>query len=456
MSNIPISKNQQVYTDRYGQNPNDQDQNVRSQDPYSDAVNYEQQLFDEYGIEENGDFGSEDATAYRQIAEGSPSAGTPGENELFGDMNDEELVQSGRSMATQDRSEELSEFEKGRVQLNAILTEVENSSIPASKKSSMIRQINDLKKKLEDGKEEGLDAVEELTDAARGLIEENPPLPNRLASQFSEAGLECTEDQIEKALKHAGLSEEDIGKIRLPTDAATSQNLLAFFQELDPHFAQLFADKPYGKDSMKQLTVLMQHTLNLKSAPSQEQVAAFLEPNVNVVWDGAEISRGLNSGRGADMKDAFLILSGVWIGGGSGLDLSGLPAEIFSMLTATVAGGDTQALHDKIWSGHNDFDRSHHTWNDIIRNIVSTIYEKADRSPYLLQRFLKLIPKQILEDFRDVVISHSGELNEKHAGDLITSQEAHDVLDWAIAGGEPPPFLVESSTPPPTPTPSTP
>lgn len=415
MGNTPISKNQEVYTDRYGPRPDVQ----QPQDPYADTVDYEEQLQNEFALNESWDPGPENAAAYRQIEDGTPNSPYPGaENELFGDMNDEQLVQSGQAMATRNNAEELSEFEKARVQLNGLLTEIEDSSIPASKKTSLIQKINELKNKLEAGDSAGLEAAEGVMDEARELIEEHPPIASRLASQFIEVGIDCTDEQIKKALRNAGLSEEELSRIQLPANTENSEALISFFKEIDPNFAQMFETAPYGKDAMNRASTLLRVTLNLRQAPEMEKVANTLDTAVTVTWNTEDFV-GRVSGDWANEKRQAM--------------------EGLSRLVTTGEG--LEEIHNNLWSGHNDVDRRHHVWNDIIRSGTSYIFEAAGRNPYLLRRYLKMIPEQILRDLRDVVIAHSGELGEKHAGDLFTSQETHDILDWAISGGTPPDVL---------------
>ena len=423
MTQVPNSKSHQVYGDQYGPNPNATDPNLRPQDPQAETINYEQQLFDEYGISEEPDYGSEDAAAYRQIEEGSPGADSPSENELFGDMNDEELVHVGRELAAQDDSGELSELEQGRLQLNTMLEEAENSSLPTSKKTSMIREIKDLQKKLEAGRLEDTTEIEDLRETFNQLVEENPSFAKRMLGQLSETGIECTEEQIKKALKDADISEEQISNIHLPADASTTECLLAFFKELDPHFAEIFESEPYGKDSMNQFSTFLKMTLKLKDPPPMAKVAEMLDSAVTVTWKGEELlSR----------------ISGSWAGE------KRAASEALTRLVTTGQG--QEAIHADLWSGHNDVERRHHVYNDIIRAGISNLYEVSGRNPYLLKRYLKMIPEQILRDLRDVVIAHSGELSEKHAGDLFTSQEIHDILDWGLAGGTPP-MVLDSDLP---------
>lgn len=262
--------------------------------------------------------------------------------------------------------------------------------------------------------EESLGEAKEELETAK---EENPPFAKRLSSQLSDAKINVSEKDVEQALKDSGLSEEDISDLRLPVSAEKSTKLLDFFKKVDPYFAEQFANKPYGEYSMKELSILLKQTLDLPAEPTKEELEKFLEPYVPVQWNMEKVREGLSPG-GKDLQN-----------------------KILGLLDKAVRTGNTSELHDLIWSGHNDVDRAHHSYNDVIRSIVSSIYELADRNPQLMKRFLKLIPKQILQDFRDVVIAHSGELNEKKPGDLVTSQEAYDILDWALTDGAPPAFF---------------
>lgn len=267
--------------------------------------------------------------------------------------------------------------------------------------------------------EQGLEEAKEGIETAK---EESPTFNKQLHEQLANSKFKATEEQIDAALQKSGLTENDLEGLRLPIPAEKSKLLLEFFKALDPQFASQFSENPYGQYAMDDLKALLQHTLGLQSSPSDKEIAEFLEPHVPVNWNVETVRKGLSPGHDGEQK------------------------KILDLLDKAVRTGDTSELHQVIWSGHNDVDRAHHVWNDVIRSIVSSIYEMADRNPHLMKRYLNLIPKQILQDFRDVVIAHSGELNEKHAGDLVTSQEAHDILDWALTDKEPPLFFSGAGT----------
>lgn len=303
-------------------------------------------------------------------------------------------------------------------EIQELRDELESNVKEGDQKEAVEKEIQEAETALSQA---DLEAAEQSLGEAKEELEiakeENPPFAKRLRSQLSEAKIEVSEQDIEQALKDSGLSEEDVSGLRLPVSSEKSAMLLEFFKKVDPYFAEQFANKPYGDYSMKELATLLKHTLDLPSEPTKEELATFLEPHVSVQWNLEKVREGLSPG-GKDLQN-----------------------KILDLLDKAVRTGDTSELHQLIWSGHNDVDRAHHSYNDVIRSIVSSIYELTDRNPQLIKRYLQLIPKQILQDFRDVVIAHSGELDEKHAGDLVTSQEAHDILDWALTDGEPPAFF---------------
>ncbi|HEX5033209.1 MAG TPA: hypothetical protein VFW62_01900, partial [bacterium] len=76
-----------------------------------------------------------------------------------------------------------------------------------------------------------------------------------------------------------------------------------------------------------------------------------------------------------------------------------------------------------------------------VRQVVSAIWGAANENPHMFRRLMKLIPEVILKDFRDMVLSHSGELNERQAGDFFDSQTTSDIVNWVITGGPTPTAL---------------
>ncbi|HKX12665.1 MAG TPA: hypothetical protein VJP40_05890 [bacterium] len=432
-----ISRNREYYTDQYGVDPLNRNQ--------ATGATYESEFSDTVDID-----GNVVPDEYQEFFSESNQA--PGDDgRLLGDFDTQEIqneLQGGAApiqwndAATGEAKETLDELKAKLGEDDAI------ESMDEDLRKDLLDKIKDLKAQV--GKagvdpEELEESIVELKDQVEAAITEaletNPPFSRQINERLAAIGINLSDKQIKEALEDSGFSEEELNALRFPTDASTSQKLLELCQSLDSTLSIEADDDPYKTSNVESFSQILSAVLNRRTPITQDDAVGVIDHLVSVSWDEDVIFRNL-TGRAGTAANANETGDG-----------DSAP-NIIRGITNAIRSGSTSALHSSMWGGMNDVERKHHWRNDSIRQVVSAIWEAADRNPHMFRRMMKLIPEQILKDFRDVVLSHSGELNEQHTGDRFNSQTTSTIVDWVIAGGPVPSALggstaPSSSTPPP-------
>lgn len=287
----------------------------------------------------------------------------------------------------------------------------------------MAQEIEDLKQQLAERTSPEA-TTEEPKAAEDGGTEADAP-ESPLLLYLQQAGqTKLDNKQLEKILKSHGLSQASLSSLTLPLDAGTSKQLLGCFQELDPNFAKQWNSNPadpYRPEVIHSLTAMLSAALPESQTVSDDTSVAILDKATEVTWNGeklkGQLTGKLDYAEGAEVN-------GRWVHCGQFVD---------AYLTKLVNGSiGVNELTNYLGQGNNDCDHGAQNRAIEIRRAVSAMYYMADKNPYLLRRYLKMIPEPALRLMKDYL---GMDARRKDIGDQWDGQGTAEVLNWAIAGG---------------------
>jgi len=285
----------------------------------------------------------------------------------------------------------------------------------------MSDQIDELKTQLAERQVPADSAADPQAGDQEVEVSENPLL--LYLQQSGQTKLD--EKQLQKVLRRHGLSEDALRSMSLPPDAETSQQLLDCFQELDPAFAkQLGSDpaNPYRPEVIHALTGILGAALPESiTGLSDETSIAILDQTTKVTWDANKI-KGQLTGK-TDYAEGAEI-NGRWVHCGKFVD------EYLTKLANGSIG--LPELTNYLAQGNNDYDHGGLNRAIEIRRSVSALYYVAEKNPYLLRRYLKLIPEPALRLMKDYL---GMDPQRQDIGDQWDGKGTMDILNWAISGG---------------------